>query len=70
MGVPIPPSTPPSTSLPRPSLTPAPPPAGSSVTRAIAQLDGLAERPLAEHPDVYQQVHEALQGALADIDDA
>jgi hypothetical protein len=49
---------------------PAQPRSESAVSRAIAQLDGLAERPLAEHPDVYQRVHEALQGALADIDDA
>lgn len=48
----------------------ASPRADSRVSQAIALLDGLADRPLAEHPDAYQQVHEALQGALADIDDA
>ncbi|MFI5038800.1 MAG: hypothetical protein ACHQCG_02560 [Solirubrobacterales bacterium] len=55
---------------PVPGPVPGAPRSDSPVTRAIASLDGLAERPLAEHPDVYQQVHEALQGALADIDDA
>ena len=36
----------------------------------LAVLDTLAERPLAEHPDVYQQLHADLQATLAEIDSA
>lgn len=36
----------------------------------LAILDGLAERPLQEHAEVYDQVHVQLQGALREIDDA
>jgi hypothetical protein len=34
--------------------------------RVVAELDGLAERPLAEHVVVFEQVHAALSRALAD----
>ena len=37
---------------------------------AIAALGDLGERPLAEHPAVYERIHAGLQSALADIDDA
>ncbi|MCW2497134.1 hypothetical protein [Jatrophihabitans sp.] len=33
----------------------------------LAELDG---RPLAEHADVYQQLHAELQATLAEIDSA
>jgi hypothetical protein len=33
-------------------------------------LESLSDRPLAEHPDVYQGIHTALQQQLADIDNA
>jgi hypothetical protein len=36
----------------------------------LAVLDSLDARPLAEHPDVYQQLHAELQAALAEIDTA
>ena len=36
----------------------------------LAVLDGLAERSLQEHAEVYDQVHVQLQGALREIDDA
>lgn len=39
-------------------------------TLDLAVLDGLAERPLQEHVEVYDQVHVQLQGALREIDDA
>jgi hypothetical protein len=39
-------------------------------TLDLAILDGLAERPLQEHVEVYDQVHVQLQGALREIDDA
>jgi len=35
---------------------------------ALQALAGLEQRPLAEHADVYQQLHSELQGALAEID--
>jgi len=40
------------------------------VAAAITLLERLPDRPLAEHPDVYQQIHTHLQHALADINDA
>jgi hypothetical protein len=42
----------------------------SPVVAAAQELDSLAGQPLAEHPDVYERVHAALQDALADIDHA
>lgn len=33
---------------------------------ALAALDGLADRPLAEHVAVFEQVHDALGSALSD----
>lgn len=41
-----------------------------AVAPSVAELDGLAARDLAEHPDVYQRIHAELQTALAAIDDA
>ena len=38
--------------------------------QATRELSVLAELPLPEHPEVYQRIHTALQGALADIDEA
>jgi hypothetical protein len=35
----------------------------------LRDLDSLRERPLSEHPELYQQLHAELQGALADVDD-
>jgi hypothetical protein len=39
-------------------------PAGE-VERALGELDGLGERPLAEHVGVFERIHTALQDALA-----
>ena len=36
------------------------------VTQALAALDALADRPLAEHVAVFERVHAALGAALAD----
>ncbi|MDT7579132.1 MAG: hypothetical protein QOK35_396 [Pseudonocardiales bacterium] len=36
-----------------------------AVERALAELDGLAARPLAEHVAVFERIHTALQDALA-----
>jgi hypothetical protein len=44
--------------------------AESPVRAALTELDALAEKPVAEHPGVYQRVHSQLQNALSDIDDA
>ncbi|MCW2657717.1 MAG: hypothetical protein JWR06_1910 [Jatrophihabitans sp.] len=51
-----------------PSQTGAP--TNERVRAAVDLLDTLRDRPLAEHPDVYQRIHAELQGALMDIDDA
>ena len=48
----------------------APAVAESPGRAALAELAELAEKPVAEHPGVYQRVHSQLQGALNDIDDA
>lgn len=40
------------------------------VDRVAQLLDSLEDRPLAEHPDAYEQVHVQLSDALASIDDA
>ena len=37
-----------------------------AVEAALAALDGLTDRPLAEHVAVFEQVHAALGHALAD----
>ena len=37
----------------------------ATVERALAGLHGLADRPLAEHVTVFEQIHTALQDALA-----
>jgi hypothetical protein len=36
-----------------------------AVTRAMAGLDGVAERPPAEHVEAFERVHAALGEALA-----
>jgi hypothetical protein len=41
-----------------------------AVAETLGLLDTLADRPLAEHPDIYQRAHTRLQQALAEIDDA
>jgi hypothetical protein len=38
---------------------------GVVVARAMAGLDGLAERPIAEHVEAFERVHTALGEALA-----
>lgn len=42
----------------------------SPVAVAMRELDTIADRDLAEHPDVYQRIHTELQAALSTIDDA
>jgi hypothetical protein len=38
------------------------------VDAALERLDTVAERPVSEHPDIYDDVHRQLQGALVDLD--
>lgn len=46
--------------------TPGPPPDHRlAVAQAMAGLDGLDERPLAEHVGVFEHIHTALGDALA-----
>ena len=42
----------------------------SPVAGALAELDTLAERDLAEHPEVFDRIHDELHAALTAIDDA
>lgn len=49
---------------PRPADPRGPDPR-AAVAAAMAGLDGLNERPLAEHVDAYERVHAALGDALA-----
>lgn len=48
---------------PRPEGPPTDPRA--AVAAALAGLDGLADRPLAEHVEAYERMHAALGDALA-----
>jgi hypothetical protein len=57
------PSGPPRPVDPRPLRGPSP---EQAVDAALTALDGLADRPLAEHVAVFEQVHAALGRALAD----
>ena len=41
-----------------------------TLDQRLADLDALAERPLAEHAEVYQGLHRELQAELARIDSA
>jgi hypothetical protein len=41
-----------------------------AVAAALAQLDGLEDRPVAEHVEVFDTVHRSLQDALAELDEA
>jgi hypothetical protein len=46
---------------------PGPPPSDplAVVEEAMAALEGLAERPLGEHVEVFERIHTALGDALA-----
>lgn len=41
----------------------------AGVDAALAALDGLHDRPIAEHPDVFEQVHRGLRDAMTSVDD-
>ena len=43
---------------------------GSPVRAAVGLLEGLQDRPVAEHVAVFDAVHQALQDALATLDRA
>jgi hypothetical protein len=45
-----------------------PSPEASSVGDLPRMLDGLDRRPLAEHAEVFEELHAHLQGTLAEID--
>lgn len=51
--------------VPTPGPRPRPVDQQENVARALAGLDGLGDRPLAEHVEAFERVHEALGGALA-----
>jgi hypothetical protein len=43
---------------------------GSTVDAVLERLDGLEERPVGEHVEVFDAVHRSLQDALATLDEA
>ena len=47
---------------------PGPPPS-PQVSEALRALDGLQERPVHEHVEVFDGLHRALQDALATLDE-
>ena len=52
---------------------PGPPPGYAPVPQvadALRALDGLADRPVHEHVELFDGVHRALQDALATLDEA
>ena len=51
--------------VPKPSPPPGPADPLEIVSRAMAGLDNLGDRPLAEHVDAFERVHAALGEALA-----
>lgn len=51
--------------VPLPGPPPRPADPQETVARAMAGLDGLADRPLAEHVEAFERVHAALSDALA-----
>lgn len=40
-------------------------PTGSSIESALAELEGLHDLPIAEHPAVFEAVHRVLRDQLA-----
>ena len=52
---------------------PGPPPGHAPVTQVadvLRALDGLSERPVHEHVEVFDRLHRTLQDALATLDEA
>ena len=49
---------------------PAETPIEDRVRAQLADLEEIDDRPLSEHAERYDQIHEQLQAALSDIDDA
>ena len=52
---------------------PGPPPSAAGapqVAEALQALDGLAERPVHEHVELFDGLHRTLQDALATLDEA
>ena len=45
-------------------------PATSGVAQALQRLEGLQDRPVTEHVEVFDGVHRSLQDALAGLDEA
>lgn len=50
---------------PRPGSAPLP-----QVAEALRALDGVAERPVHEHVELFDGLHRTLQDALATLDEA
>jgi hypothetical protein len=43
--------------------------ADTAVAGALAELDTLPDRDVAEHPEVFERIHQQLHSALSAIDD-
>ena len=59
----------PETTSADPDIDPGQSDVDAAVKQHLALLDGVADRPLTEHADRFDQVHTGLQAALAEIDD-
>jgi hypothetical protein len=55
---------------PAPELAPRSEDDSGGADTVTGELDQLADRPLAEHPEAYERIHARLQESLAEIDDA
>ena len=54
---------------PMPGPGPSGPAPSSGLAEALHRLDGLDDRPVDEHVEVFDAVHRALQDALATLDE-
>ncbi len=59
----------PDSPLPGPPRTVAPGPVPDVLAQVDALLDGVAQRPLPEHAEAYDAVHQRLQEALGRLDE-
>ena len=66
---PLDPTPPPDPTTPARSAEPTDPAVPPAVAAALAALDGVQQRPLEEHVDVFDAVHRGLQDALAALDE-
>ena len=61
---------PPGAAAPAGAAAPPVPVGGDAIDSALARVEDLGGRPLAEHADAYESLHGALRDVLAELDDA